>query len=165
MRKGFSLVELIAGLALLAVVAGLAATGGSQVVQRSKQRAAVFTLTSTQADSLRLAARRDLKPGDTNLQQFPADLVSRLAVNGLEFTSGTSDREDLVSVSVTSSTRALLAVQAGGRCLLMAEDLEGTPRWAQTGEICEAVRYEATTVSWSEDPGSPTDLDQLDAGL
>lgn len=160
-NSGFGLVELVAGLTLLAVVAGLAAYGGSAVVERSRQRTAVLTLTAVQAEGERISARRDLQPGDEQLRQFPLanmQVTSSMQVAGVQFTEGTSVDGDTVSVHVFDVTTAVYAVRAGGRCLVLAHRLDGPARWGRTSTECDASLF-GLTDSWSVDPYAATQLD------
>jgi prepilin-type N-terminal cleavage/methylation domain-containing protein len=162
-RTGFSLLELVAGLVLIAVVAGLAAYGGSAVVDRTRERAAVITLTTAIVEGQRVASRRDLQPGDDHLRQFPvtsAELAGAMSASGLEFTTGQSQGQNSISVKVLDGVTAIYAVRGGSICLVVADRLEGKAGWARTAGPCDATELSDPGNGWSEDPTAPTELDE-----
>jgi type II secretory pathway pseudopilin PulG len=159
--KGFTLVELVGGLVLIALVAGIAGYVGGAVVERSRQRAAVLTLSAAQAEGHNAAARRDLQPGDQNLRQFPTtsqDLAAAMNATGLQFVTSSSTDSDTVSVHVVDPLTAVFGVQAGGRCLLLSDRLDGTATWARSTGTCTAALYDVNDAAWSDDPYSPGEL-------
>ena len=165
-KQGFTLVELVGGLVLIALVAGIAGYVGGAVVERSRQRAAVLTLSATQAEGHNAAARRDLQPGDQNLRQFPTtshDLAAAMKASGLDFVTTSSTDSETVSVHVVDSLTAVYAVQAGGRCLLLTDRLDGTPKWARTTGTCAADYYDVNEAGWGDDPYSPGELSDGDS--
>lgn len=160
-RDGFSLLELVMGLSLIAFVVAVAAVGGSTVVERSQQRTAVLTLTTAKAEAQRVAARRDIQPGDERFEEFPAtnQLSAAMRASGLTFTASASADADTVSVHVLDESTAMYAVKAGGRCLVLRHELGGTDGWATTQGSCLASSF-AAVASWSVDSSAPTGLDE-----
>jgi hypothetical protein len=140
-RYGFSLVELIAGLVFIGIVAGLVSLGGFTVGKSAQQRAGVVTLISAQAEGQRVAMRNPLTVQSETLQSFPEteDMVDSLSVTGIIFTSSASEGSSTVSVKVLDSTSAVYAVFAGEKCLYNYDQLDGVDGWAYSLGTCNAT--------------------------
>ena len=139
-RLGFSLVELIAGLVFIGLIAGLVSLGGFNIGRNAQQRTAVATLAAAQAEAQRVVARNPLTVESTTLQSFPETeaLVDAMSANGLVFTTGVSDGDSTVSVNVVDALSAVYAVYAGERCLYHYDQLDGVDGWAYSNGYCVA---------------------------
>ena len=140
-REGFSLVELIAGLVFMGIVAGLVSLSGFTISQSAKQRAGMVTLITAQAEGQRVVARNPLNTESITLQSFPetGNLIDLMSVNGIIFTSNISEESSTVSVNVLNSTSVVYAVFAGEKCLYNYDRLEGADGWAYSLGNCNAT--------------------------
>ena len=161
LQKGFSLVELIAGLVFIGLIAGLVALGGFSVGKNAQQRAGVTTLVAAQAEAQRIASRNPLTVASTSLQTFPEtdSLVGGMEATGLTFTTNASEDNTTVSVNVIDPLSAVYAVLAGERCLYHYDRLDGVDGWAYSEGSCHAAElYGALLLNLSSDGSAPTQV-------
>jgi type II secretory pathway pseudopilin PulG len=160
-RRAFSLVELIAGLVFISIIAGAVATGGFGVATRSQQRAAIGVLVAAQSEVMGVVVRTPLTEESVSLQTFPVtqSLLASLEEAELNFTDSISSAEDVVSLWVVNELTAVFAVQGGQRCTFLVDNLESTDRWAFSEGTCDATNLtgvDLTTLSVDEE--QPTEL-------
>ena len=158
-RQGFSLVELIAGLVFIGIVAGLVSLGGFNVGKNAQQRAGMVSLTTAHAEGQRVASRNPLTVQSVTLQSFPEteDMINSMSVAGILFTSSVSEESSTVSVSVIDSTSVVYAVFAGGKCLYNYDRLDGVDGWAYSLGNCNATALSGSLLqNLSSNASDPT---------
>lgn len=147
-RRGVTMTELVAVLAILTILFGSAAVTFDHVTNRSSKAAAANTLATAQVAVRRVhASHGGSPPADT------AAFLAALDVPGITFTADESTGRDVVSVAVDGS-ETWLAVDDGNRCLVVRDRpdvLEGNADidWFEAASPSQCRAATARTVDLS----------------
>jgi len=155
--KGFTLVELLLGVVILSIIAGLATFSGVLVINKMNENSAFILLYNIKADSERIASRRNYSPGEESLLSFPLafeEYLSKSKLKNLTLTTGESTNKDIVSISLIDSRNAVYAIKANNKCIIMLHTLSEDDSWAISTNQCIASNY-STNNNWSNDKNNP----------
>jgi prepilin-type N-terminal cleavage/methylation domain-containing protein len=156
-KKGFTLVELLLGVVILSIIAGLATFSGVMVINKMNENSATILLYNLKADSERIASRRNYSPGEESLLSFPAifeEYLSKSKIKNLTLTTGESTNKDTVSISLVDSKKAVYAIKVNNKCIIMLHTLSEDDNWAISSGQCIASNF-STISSWSKDKNNP----------
>lgn len=156
-RKAFTLIELIIGVVIFSIIAGLVTYGGSRVVNRMVEHSGINLLYGIKSDAERIASRRNYQPGDLTLFLLPnseADFINKSKVNNISLTTGESTNKAIVSIKLIDQSKAVYAVNSNNKCLILLHTVGGKDGWAKSENLCIAENYVSNT-NWSEDGFNP----------
>lgn len=157
LKKGFTLIELMIGVVIFSVIAGLVTFGGSKVVNRMVEHSGISLLSGIKSDAERIASRRNYEPGDLTLFLLPAsedEFISKSKVKNVTLTTGESGNKAVVSIKIIDQSKAIYAVNSNNKCLILLHTVGGRDGWAKSENLCVAANFEFNS-NWSEDEFNP----------
>lgn len=156
-RKGFTLIELMIGVVIFSVIAGLVTYGGSKVVNRMVEHSGISLLNGIKSDAERIASRRNYEPGDQTLFLLPSsevEFISKSKVKNVILTTEESTNKAIVSIKLIDQSSAIYAVNSNNKCLILLHTVGGKDGWAKSENLCIAANYVSNS-NWSEDEFNP----------